>query len=501
MLFVAGSYADRPVLFALAFLILGYFVTRWSADRAPATRLVTRIPTFVAFTYCLFRAHIVPYIAALPPIDALERIVDDGLSAIWWFWAASIGSNLILRFSFRGSRVTGRRFFLDLCVAGIYLVAFIGFITFVLNFPMQGILVTSGAVAVVLGFALQNSLGDVFYGIVLNLGKPYRAGDWISLDNGVDGQVLEMNWRATHMLTIRQDVVIVPNSVVAKSKIVVSSAPSRSHGTTISMLIGSDTFPMTARRLIAEAVHGCPLALMVPIPAIVVRAVSLDAIAIDITFFTSEFSESPDAQNQVYEKIYRRLGVAGIGLGSSTTAWRPDGLVSVTAGLGEVERLLAYTPMFSKLSPEERGAIAGSMSREAFEAGKTVMQAGIKSDAMYVIASGVLSCTGEVAGRKLEITRMTAADHFGAEGLIGERLTGVEVAALTPSVLYRLARADLMHIVAASPGFAAGLNRELAARRLISEAAMELPDVEDHSEESLSEWFANLFRRPAATVE
>ena len=496
MLMLESLFAGRPELFALVSLFLGFCATRWSADRAPATRLITRIPMFLAFSYFLFLAHLVPYIAAPSPPDALARIFSDSLRATWWFWAASIGSNLVLRFSFRGSRITGRRFFMDLCVAGIYLVAFIGFITFVLNFPVQGILVTSGAVAVVLGFALQNSLGDVFYGIVLNLGKPYRAGDWISLDNGVDGQVLEMNWRATHMLTIRKDVVIVPNSVVAKSKIVVSSTPSRVHGTTITVLLGSNTFPMTARRLIAEAIHGCPLALMVPLPAIVIKSMSLDAIAVDITFFTSGFSESPDAQNQVYEKIFRRLGSAGIRLGSSTTASNADGNLNSTANFSEAEHLLAYTPMFSRLSVAERDSIAKSMTRENFEAGKTVMELGVRSDAMYVISSGVLSCTGEVGDRKLEITRMCAADHFGAEGLLGERLTGVKVSALTTAVLYRLARDDLMRIVEASPGFAAGLNREIAARRLFSDAAMETREVGENSEESLAAWFSDLFRRP-----
>jgi CRP-like cAMP-binding protein len=96
---------------------------------------------------------------------------------------------------------------------------------------------------------------------------------------------------------------------------------------------------------------------------------------------------------------------------------------------------------------------------------------------------------------------MSAADHFGAEGLLGERLTGLKVSALTTAVLYRLARVDLMRIVEASPGFAAGLNRELAARRLLSRAAMEIQDTGEHSEEGLAEWFSDLFRRPEAATD
>jgi len=498
---IENIISEQPELLAVGCLLLGLCATRWSADRAPATRLVTRIPPFLAFTYFLFQAHQVPYVVAPQPPDALARVFSDGLRAGWWFWAASISANLVLRFGFRGSRIAARRFFIDMCVAGVYLVAFIGFITFVLNFPVQGILVTSGAIAVVLGFALQNSLGDVFYGIVLNLGKPYRAGDWISLDNGVDGQVLEMNWRATHMLTLRRDIVIVPNSIVAKSKIIVSSTPSRAHGTMITILLAPTTFPTTGRRLIADAIHGSPLVLMVPAPSIVIKSVSSEAIAIDVTFFTPRFNQGPDALNQVHEKIFRSLGAAGIELGSSTAPWQPDTDRSVKDAPNEVERLLAYTPVFSRLPSSERTAIADSMKREAFDAGKTVMQRGIKSDSMYVVASGVLSCTREAGEREVEITRMSAADHFGADGLVSDSITSAKVVALTAAVVYRLERNELMRIVATSPGFAAGLNTELAARRLLSLGAMKIQDDGDSSEDSLTRWFSSLFRRPDETVD
>jgi small-conductance mechanosensitive channel/CRP-like cAMP-binding protein len=488
--------SDRPELLALAILLLGVFATRWSVNRAPATRLVTRVPIFLAFTYFLFQAHQVPYLAAVPPTDALARILGDSLRAIWWFWAASIGSNAVREFSFRGSQLTGHRFFTDICVASIYVFAFVGLITFVLNFPVQGILVTSGAVAVVLGRALQSSLGDVFYGIVLNLGKPYKEGDWISLDNGVEGRVLEMNWRATHMLTTGQDVIIVPNSVVAKSKIINSSFPSHVHGTTIAVLLAPNTFPMMARRLLNDAIQGCPLVLSSPPPAIVIKSMSQEAIAVEITFFTSEIDESPDAQNQVYEKIFRCLGAAGIGLGSRTTALEPDVTGSAPSVAGDVERLVAFTPVFSRLPPSERSAIAASMVRETFEPGTTVIECGVTSEAMYVVGSGVLSYTREIGGREVEITRMTTADHFGAGGLLGGSPTVAKVSALTLAVVYRLEKKGLMRLVEARPGFAAGLNRELAARKLLARDAIESHDDEESSEESLANWFSNLFRRP-----
>jgi len=487
---------NRPELWALGLLFLGIFVTRWSADRAPATRLILRLPTFLLFTYFLFQAHQVPYVASVQPADALARIIGDGLRAIWWFWGASIAANAIRNFTYRGPQHTGQKFFIDLCVACIYVFAFVGLITFVLNFPMQGILVTSGAVAVVLGLALQSSLGDVFYGVVLNLGKPYREGDWIALDNGVEGRVLEMNWRATHMLTVGQDVVIVPNSIVAKSKIINSSFPSRVHGTTIQLFLAPNTFPTTARRILSEVLHGCHLVLLSPPPLIVVKSMSQEAIAVDITFFTSEIKQSFDAQNQLFEKIFRSLGVAGIGFGARTTAFQASAIHEAASDKDEVGRLIAFTPIFSHLPVLERAAIAALMVLETFDVNKTVIECGVISEAMYVVGSGVLSLTRNVDGHEMEIARMSTADHFGAGGLLGGSRTLVKVTTLTPAIVYRLEKKDLMRLVNDRPGFAANLNQELAARKLLAVTAMDASDDLDNTEDHLAAWFSNIFRRP-----
>ena len=47
---------------------------------------------------------------------------------------------------------------------------------------------------------LQSTLADVFSGIILNTTRPYQIGDSISID-GTEGKVLEIDWRATRLLT------------------------------------------------------------------------------------------------------------------------------------------------------------------------------------------------------------------------------------------------------------------------------------------------------------
>ena len=490
MILFDGLFSDHPELLAFGIFIIGMGVARWGFTKIPMMRLVARTVMFVTFTYFLFRAHQVPYTPSPAPRDTLSQFLGDSLKAIWWFWAASLGSDTFRAFAFRGSTLGGQKLFQDLCVAGIYLCALAGLVTFVLNFPVQGVLVTSGAVAVVLGLALQSSLGDVFYGIVLSLGKPYGRGDTIKIDDGAEGVVLEMNWRATHLLTSDRDVVIIPNSVIEKSKIINTSFPSRLHGTTITVPLAANTSPSMAMQVLSEAALGCPTVLVRPPPAVVIKSMSLEAIMAEITFFTADVATSPETQSQVYEKIFRCLGVAGMTLGSRTTSLKPD-LANPPPNQTEAERLVVFTPVFKRLPPEERATIASAMVQESIEPGKTVLEPGAVSPAMYVVGSGVLSITNEM---DVEITRLGVTDQFGAAGLLGKAPMSVRVRTLTRTVLFRLEKGDLLRLVGQRPGFADDLSRELAARQSIAQHFLEQMDSKSSSEESLAHWFSQHLR-------
>ena len=86
-------------------------------------------------------------------------------------------------------------------------------------------------------------MGDVFSGLSLSIEKPYRIGDEILLEGGAGGEVIQMNWRSTHLKNGANDVVIVPNSSIAKMRIQNHSAGSRRYGETLTVLVDSRNDP------------------------------------------------------------------------------------------------------------------------------------------------------------------------------------------------------------------------------------------------------------------
>ena len=79
----------------------------------------------------------------------------------------------------------------------------------------EQLLTTSAVGAVVVGFALQDTLGNLFAGLAIQIEKPFRVGHWISVA-GAEGQVQEITWRATKLRTKAGQFLIVPNGMMSK---------------------------------------------------------------------------------------------------------------------------------------------------------------------------------------------------------------------------------------------------------------------------------------------
>ena len=150
------------------------------------------------------------------------RFPSELFGIAWWVlgaWLLNSFLGLVLRRTLfpRDDEPHARRLFADLASGVIYLVALVGIIESVFRQPMSAVLATSGVLALVLGFALQSTLGDLLSGLAINIDRPFGAGDWIAMAPDVEGEVVEINWRSTRLRTWLSELIVIPNSVLAKS--------------------------------------------------------------------------------------------------------------------------------------------------------------------------------------------------------------------------------------------------------------------------------------------
>jgi len=117
-------------------------------------------------------------------------------------------------------------------------------LTDIFEIRLLPVLATSAIFSIVLGLALQDTLGNLFAGVALQFDKPFDLGDWIEVQNGSQkwiGQVMEVSWRATVLLGFLDEVQTVPNRVIAQSQISNYSAKTQPVIRTQTFRVGYDT--------------------------------------------------------------------------------------------------------------------------------------------------------------------------------------------------------------------------------------------------------------------
>ena len=297
------------------------------------------------------------------------------------------------------SRVRDGKLVQDIVSALIYLTAGFAVIAYVFDLPIQGLLATSGVIAIVLGLALQSSLNDVFSGLVLSLSHPYKAGDWIKIDGGTEGRIVELNWRATHILTGRQDLAIVPNSTIAKSKIVNLNYPSAIHGMTIDVRLSAP--PASGKNILELALLNSRLILSFPRASVLIQSVDATQTEYEITFFVDRLDSDTDAQNELLDLISRHAVAAGARLAPPKNApYQPHDDEALSIKELNPYTVLTLAGLFVCLTPDERAAIGANLKKGSHDKGDVLVQPDVVLQSLFIVGSGVCQSRGRTMVRR-----------------------------------------------------------------------------------------------------
>ena len=482
-----------PLVVILGLFIIGGLTTHFLFKRHPLGRAVVRVVFLILLTIALLHADIVPYQPLVLTGSPFRDAVHALLKIAWWFWTAWFLVGVLRAFVVFQHSPREAKLLQDLLAGLIYLAAVFATITYVFNLPIQGLLATSGVVAIILGLALQSTLGDVFSGIVLSFSRPYRPGDWISVEGSTDGRVIELNWRATYILTARRDLAILPNSTIAKSKIVNVSSPSGLHGTAVTVQVDSQTSPSRCSEVLGHAIRNSRLIVATPAPTITIKTINASYAEFEIAFFVEELASTVKAQNELFDFIYRHLAAADIGLASPQNGPVADG-DSRKRRTG-IERLLELVDIFATFAPEERAAVATKLKQRSYDEGETLVEPGAVLQSLFIIGSGVVAITREGIEGEMELLRLGPADHFGEIGMLTGAGATARISALVPTTVYELAKADLTPILEARPPVAQELCRTLARLQAAGRLSASSELDEDVPKHRLTDWFADRIHR------
>lgn len=450
----------HPLSFGALLLLIDAALWHVQPFKQRVLRVGLRLALFVLYSALIINTGVSPLQAPQFSDDSVMQLGATALGIFWWLYAARVLTELIGLALMRRIGHSGR-LLQDVIGALVFLAAIVAGAAYVMELPVKGLLATSGVVAIVIGLALQSTLSDVFSGIVLNTTKPYQVDDWIVID-GVEGKVLDIDWRATHLLTSAGSTAVVPNSVAAKAKIVNLSRPVNLHGVSISLQVPNHIRPRRVLDALERTLQGSSRLLPTPATKVLLKDAGESLSEYIISGFISELGDKSAVRNQLFDLAHRHLEAAGI-------SRQLDGVIEPT---GRARALLDDVKIFRSLSDEERDRIAQSMVAQPYAAGQVVLGLNEVPDSLMIIATGVVSASVAGATGPVEAGRMGPGEIMGEESVLADSPSQATFTTLTSSIIYRIDKSLTRECMAKRAEVGRALNTLKAVREQSSRTAL-----------------------------
>jgi len=101
------------------------------------------------------------------------------------------------------------------------LIIFLGFVIAlnIFSIDVTPFLAGAGIAGLAIGLAFQDTLSNFFAGVYITADQPIREGDYIRIEGGDEGVVQQIGWRSTRIVTLQNNMVLVPNAKLTQSVI------------------------------------------------------------------------------------------------------------------------------------------------------------------------------------------------------------------------------------------------------------------------------------------
>ena len=180
----------------------------------------------------------------------------------------------------------------------------------VFAFHMGAVLATSAVFSLVLGLALQDTLGNLFSGVALQIDRPFNIGDWVEIHCGsekLSGQVQEISWRATTLLGFADEFILIPNRLIAQGQLLNFSHRQKPARLNQVFRFRFDESVEKARTALLEGIANIPDILKDPPPRTLIIEVTDSWITIKVFYSLKDYGTRYRTGDLVITQILERI--------------------------------------------------------------------------------------------------------------------------------------------------------------------------------------------------
>ena len=357
----------------------------------------------------------------------------------------------------------------------LYFLLFALLINTLFGIDVKGALTGGAVVAAILALALQDTLGNLFSGIALHMEDSFAVGDVLRSGDHL-GVVESVSWRATRVRGFNNQLIVLPNSVIARERLEVYPR-NNLNGRVLPVSLDYHVSPAKAIEVLTQAAaHVDGVAREQPCFARV-AGFGDSAVLYEIKYFTRDYSERERIDAAVRRAVWYALRRNEIAIPFPVRAFHPYMPAEVTEEITpeEVRKHLRDVAILSPLPDDAHETIAAATRIHRYAKGETILRRGASGASMFVLHSGGVSIRvydPDETGTH-EVATLGPGSVFGEMALLtGERRTA-DVIATDDVVALEIGKDCLQPVLQQHPELAKAISSQVMQRRDHLESLLE----------------------------
>jgi small-conductance mechanosensitive channel len=368
----------------------------------------------------------------------------------------------------------------------IYIVAF--FVVFQSQYPgieLAPLFTGSAILGIVVGLALQETLGNLFAGIALQADQPFQVGDVIAIPNGGTGVVESVSWRGVKIRTFQNKLLVISNAVLGKETIEV--AP---RGNLNARLVNFDTVyidsPTRIIGVVRDAIRQAENVSQKIRPIVRIRNLGDHGLEWEVKYWLDDYSKFNDTDALVRQRIWYAFKREKITFAYPTRTVHVEPQpreLPVEELRDSISERLCKVSIFAPLSEEETDKLAAATTTRVYSPGEAIVRIGAQGNSMFVIIRGKVRVQIPENGFQKTINNLYENDFFGEMSLLtGEPRTATVVADEETEVL-RIDKVALKPLFESNPQLVRSIGEMVEERKELLNALAEKAEEGEMQEE------------------
>lgn len=366
----------------------------------------------------------------------------------------------------------------------VYIVAF--FIIFQSQYPevqLAPLFTGSTIIGIVVGLALQDTLGNLFAGLALQADQPFQVGDVVLIPGRGEGVVEFVSWRGVKIRTYQNKLLVISNSALGKETIEV--APK--HNLNARLIFFNTLYTLSPTRtiqLVREAVRQIENVSPKMRPIVRIRHLGDNGIEFEVKYWLEDYAMYNDTDAMVRQRIWYLFQREGLHFAYPTRTLhieKPAVEKPAEEAINTIVEHLNRITIFNPLSDEEIEQLANASTSRVYAPGEAIVRMGQQGNSMFVIISGSVKIEIPDGDSQRVVGTLADDDFFGEMSLLTGEPRSANVIAIVETEVLRIDKNAIKPILAANPPLVELISEMVDERRQALQSKIEEEEEEANS--------------------